>query len=140
MEFTHFKLAERLTSKQIHQLHQLYQKEWWTDKRTLHETKAVVKGSQIVIGVLDINENLVGFCRVLTDYIFKALIFDVIVDDKYRGQGIGDKMIQAVKQHPKLISVKHFELYCLPEMVPFYQRHYFSEEVAGTQMMRYAKQ
>ena len=26
-----------------------------------------------------------------------------------------------IKRHPELARVRHFELYCLPELVPFYE-------------------
>lgn len=32
---------------------------------------------------------LVAFACILTDYVYGALIFDVIVDPSYRGQGVG---------------------------------------------------
>jgi len=39
-------------------------------------------------------------------------------------------------RHPELSGVRHFELYCLPELVSFYQRHGFSSDVGGIQLLR----
>jgi hypothetical protein len=126
----------QLTPHQIEELRALYQKEWWTIGRTPEETKLCVSGSQICIGIIDENGSLQGFARVITDFIFKALIFDVIVSEDQRAIGLGGQLIGLVKSHQKLRSVKHFELYCLSELEPFYQKHGFSTEVGGIRLMR----
>ncbi len=61
------------------QLHHLYQGEWWTKRRSIEATRRVVHGSQICLGLETHAGELVGFARVLTDFTFKAFIFDVIV-------------------------------------------------------------
>lgn len=73
-----------LSQKHISQLHELYQQEWWTKGRTLEETKNCVAGSQVCIGLISANDEPIGFARVLTDFTFKALIFDVIVRKNHR--------------------------------------------------------
>ena len=120
----------------IAQLHAFYLREWWTADRSLEETRRCVEGSQIRIGLTDDSGNLIGFVRVVTDYTFKALIFDVIVADAYRGTGLGDRLIELVLEHPDLANVKHFELYCRPDVAPFYARHGFTAEVGGVRLMR----
>jgi predicted GNAT family N-acyltransferase len=129
-------LIYQLTPTQVESVHELFKKEWWTKQRTLQETKNGINGSQICIAALDINGVLQGFCRVVTDYTFKAFIFDVIVSSQYRGHGLGNQLIQSIHSHPNLREVKHFELYCLPELVPFYEKHHFTSAVGGIQLMR----
>ena len=129
-------LIYELTPTQVESVHGLYKSEWWTKQRTLKETKNCINGSQICIAALDVDGALQGFCRVITDYTFKALIFDVIVSSQYRGHGLGNELMQSIQSHPKLREVKHFELYCLPELVPFYQKHNFTSEVGGIRLMR----
>ena len=46
----------KLDENQISNLHKLYEKEWWTEKRTLEETKKVLNNSSIVIGLKDLGE------------------------------------------------------------------------------------
>jgi GNAT superfamily N-acetyltransferase len=129
-------IVDSLTDHQILELHQLYQQEWWTNSRTIEQTNNGVKGSQIVIAVTDENQ-LVGFARVLTDYTFKALIFDLMVHKDYRGQKLGSVMIEKIKQHPKLSNVIHFELYCLPELFEYYHQHDFDDNLGGIKLMRF---
>jgi len=124
------------SENEIKQVHQLYQEVWWGKERSLEDTIDCVQGSQVCIGILDENKKLVGFTRVISDFIYKAIIFDVIVSASYQGKGLGHKLMEIVKSHPKLQNIKHFELYCLPEMEAFYSRYGFSTEVGGIKLMR----
>ena len=122
----------------IAQLHAFFLREWWTEDRSLEETRCCVEGSQIRTGFTDGAGNLIGFVRVITDYTFKALIFDVIVAEAHRGTGLGDRLIELVLEHPDLANVKHFELYCRPDVQGLYERHGFSGEVGGVRLLRRA--
>jgi predicted GNAT family N-acyltransferase len=129
-------VIHELNEKHILQLCDLYQLEWWSKGRTLDETRQCVAGSQICIGLVDGNNDLAGFTRVLTDFTFKALIFDVIVRSSERGKGLGDQLISHLKSHQQLQGIKHFELYCMPDMLDFYGRHGFSTDVGEMRLMR----
>ena len=56
-----------LDENHIVQLHELYQQEWWSKDRTISEARKCVSCSQVCIGLVDGQNNLVGFARVLTD-------------------------------------------------------------------------
>ena len=132
----HMNVIRELSEIHIEQLHALYQGEWWTRGRSLEDTTKCVFGSQICIGICSESDDLIGFVRVLTDFTFKALIFDVMVTQSERGKGLGNKLLSLVKNHEHLKSVKHFELYCLPEMLSFYEKHGFSANVGEIKLMR----
>ena len=132
-----FQPIDRLTDAQVEDLHRMFQNEWWTKGRTLEEVRAMLQGSDIVVGLGEpVSRRLAGFARVQTDGVFKALIFDVIIDPAFRGRGLGRRLMARILGHPRLARVRHFELYCLPEMAPFYERWGFTEEVAGVVLMR----
>ena len=57
-----------LSDKNIEELYNLYQKEWWTKGRSLQETTDCVNGSQINIGIVNNENSLVAYARVLTDF------------------------------------------------------------------------
>jgi len=121
-------LVDKLDKRQLKDLHTLYQNEWWTDKRTKKEIKTMLRHTDILIGIINKKGRLVGFARVLTDRIFKAEIYDVIVHPDHRDKGLGEVLMEAILNHKKLRNVQQFNLQCLPEMVSFYKRWEFSEQ------------
>jgi GNAT superfamily N-acetyltransferase len=133
------KVLSELSDRHIAQLHALYQREWWSKGRSLDRTRRGIQGSQVVIGIVDESDELIAFARVLTDYTFKALIFDVIVAESARNRGMGRKLMDLVTGHEALQDVRHFELYCLPELVEFYVPHGFSTDVGNIRFMRMSR-
>ncbi len=130
------KIIYTFTEERIAQVHSLYTQTWWAKDRSLEQTIRCVNGSQICVGIVDDENNLVGFARVLSDYIFKAIIFDVIVCSTQRGSGLGSQLIDLIQNHKDLDGVKTFELYCLPEMESYYEKFGFSSDVGCVSLMR----
>lgn len=124
------------TAKHIEQVYLLHKQAWWSSGRTIADTQRCIEGSQVCIGILDDNHNLIAFTRVISDFIFKAIIFDVIVDESHQGAGLGQQLMHLVKCHKDLHAVQHFELYCLPEMTAFYENFGFSTDIDGISLMR----
>ena len=132
-----FEMVESLNSKQVEELHVMYETEWWTKGRTLTDIQIMLQNSDIVIALVGPqNKELIAFARVLTDYVYKAIIFDVIVHASYRGKHIGEKVMNEIIEHPSLKKINHFELYCRPEMIPFYERWGFTNHLGELHFMR----
>ncbi|MGK7932846.1 MAG: GNAT family N-acetyltransferase [Microcystaceae cyanobacterium] len=123
-----FEIIDHLNASQHQALTHLYQQTWWGHSRTLTEIEKMIEQSDIVIGiVLRVNQELVGFTRILTDYCYRAVIFDVIVDEYYQGQGLGNLLMKTIVEHPSLQNVEALLLFCRPDMVSFYEKWGFSE-------------
>ncbi len=119
----HAEPIERISPVQLHDLWRLYQEEWWTKGRSLDETRRAVEGAQILFGYQERGTGkLVGFTRVLTDFIVTGLVMDVIVAREWRKTGMGKALIDRVVQHPQLRLNKRLELYCRRELIPFYEK------------------
>lgn len=126
-----------MTADQKDDLHRLYQNEWWTAGRDREEIDTVLEGSDVVVGYVDERtDELLAFARVLTDGIYKALVLDVIVSEDERGSGLGRRLMDAVISHPELSDVTDFELYCLEELVPFYEQWEFTNDLGKLRLMR----
>jgi len=130
-----YKIINKLNKSQKNKLYKLYKKQWWTKDRSKKEIKKMLKHSDIIIAIVNKKGRLIGFVRVLSDFVFKAEIYDVIVAKKYRGLGLGARLVQEVLTHKKLKEVKQFNLQCLEEMVPFYKKFGF-KEIKGLIYMR----
>ena len=120
------RLVDSLTPDQVAGLHQLYQHEWWSQGRSLDDVRLVVENSSLLLGLVDESGRLVAFCRVLTDFVFRAPIYDVIVAPPHRGQGLGRRLLDAITTHPRLQNVSVLWLCCEPDMVPFYEKWGFT--------------
>lgn len=130
-----YSIIEKLNEKQIVQLMNLYKQCWWAKDRNVDDVKVMLRNSDI-IGISSPDNDLIGFARILSDGVYKALIFDVIVDEKYRGKRIGVMLLNAIVSHPKIMQVKHLELYCKDEMIPFYEKWGFTEKLSNLIFMR----
>jgi GNAT superfamily N-acetyltransferase len=116
-------VVENLTPTQIQDLEQLYKQGWWSHQRTSKDIQKMLTHSDLIIGLVDDEtQKLIGFTRVLTDYTYRALIWDVLVESSYQNQGLGKKLMAEILTHPDLQEVEVFLLMCLPEMVSFYEK------------------
>jgi GNAT superfamily N-acetyltransferase len=130
-------VMEALTEAQVEELHALYQDVWWSKGRSLAEVRTMVEHCDFVFGVVARDSpKLLGFARVISDHVYKAFVFDVIIHPEHRAEGLGTFLMESLMAHPVLSRVRHIELYCLPERVAFYERHGFSADVGEVLLMR----
>jgi ribosomal protein S18 acetylase RimI-like enzyme len=85
------------------QLHELFIAAGWSDGGELpDEMKAGFMqpwlNSTLVISAWDGNR-LVGAVRVLSDTIFRSVIYDLLVAPDYQGKGIGSELVNRCKNH-----------------------------------------
>lgn len=126
-----------LSDDLIDQLVALYQREWWCQGRARDDVCTMLDRCDVV-GLVDDSE-LVGFARAVSDRVYKALVLDVIVAPSRRGEGLGDRAVSELAAHPNLQAVRHFELYCRPDMGAFYERHGYQADLGDLQLMRYPR-
>jgi len=77
------------------QLIHLYRQAPWAKHRALEQAQAMLAKTDVVISAWD-GTRLVGFGRVLTDYVFRASIWDVIVDREYQKRKIGTEIVRRI--------------------------------------------
>jgi predicted GNAT family N-acyltransferase len=127
----------RLNCPQIEQLWHMYQAEWWSRGRKIEDVRRALQHSDLIFAFCDSETGrLAAFARVLTDYVYKAVIFDVIVDRPHRDTGVGRLLLDAVTSHPALLFVENLELYCRPELVAFYKKWGFTADLDELCFMR----
>jgi ribosomal protein S18 acetylase RimI-like enzyme len=106
------------------ELVRLYAQAPWAAGRTVEDATDMLANTDLALSVWD-GPRLVGFGRVLTDYVYRASIWDVIVDKQYQGQDIGTQIMQRILQHPSLRRVELFWL-CTRDKQAFYEKLGFS--------------
>ena len=117
-----------LDSKELHphQLLSLFEQADWASGRSEESTRRMLSQTDLAISAWDASK-LVGFGRVLTDYVYRASIWDVIVDKQYQDQDIGKGIIQQILAHPSLQHVELFWL-CTRKYQGFYASLGFSDK------------
>ncbi|MBE9004920.1 GNAT family N-acetyltransferase [Fortiea sp. LEGE XX443] len=130
-----FRFVDNLTEIQIFQLLDLYKNEFWSKQRTYQDVVKMLNASDIIIGLVDDDEQLIGFTRVLTDFVYRATIYDVIIKSSHRNQGLGVKLIDSIIHHPRLNQVEQIALHCLPEMITFYEHFGFTSNIGSIKLM-----
>jgi GNAT superfamily N-acetyltransferase len=94
--------------------------EWWADRDPRGVERALAATDEVVALRDDDSGNLVAAARILTDYTYYAMVFDVIVHDEHREEGLGEELLAAVVTHPPLSGV-HLSLLAREGLVPFYE-------------------
>lgn len=134
-----YRIVETLTESQVSDLMDLYKNEFWCDKRTREDVVKMLAATDVIIGFVDEGDRLIAFTRIITDFVYRATVFDVIVNPTHRKMGLGVKLMDAVVNHPKLQAVETLGLHCLPKMIPFYERWEFTDDVEDIKFMRRKK-
>jgi ribosomal protein S18 acetylase RimI-like enzyme len=132
-----YQVVNQLNETQVFQLVELYKNEFWSKNRTYQGVVKMLAASDIIIALVTEQKEVIGFCRILTDFVYRGVIYDVIVKPNYRKIGFGAKLLDEVVSHPQLKEVENIALFCLPEMIPFYQRWGFTDIVKLELMYRY---
>lgn len=125
------------SAKHLNELQLLFQKEWWTKERSMDDIQRMLELSHVKIGLVNEDKDeLVGFARAITDGVYRAFIFDVIVNEGGRKQGIGSILMRCLLDHPLLQKAERIELYCPERLISYYEQFGFSTDVNRSTLMR----
>jgi len=122
---------DALTGPQTDQLCEFYRNEWWSSGREPDDVRIMLASSSVIVALAERESGrLVAFSRILTDFVFSGMVYDVIVAPEWRSRQIGRRLVEAIVTHPRLRLVQSLRLCCLPNMVPFYEKWGF-QVIAG---------
>ena len=68
---------------------------FWAQQRNLHELKAMLAGSTVVVSLWR-GKRMVGFGRATSDGIHRAVLWDVVVAGDLQGRGLGRRVVEAL--------------------------------------------
>jgi ribosomal protein S18 acetylase RimI-like enzyme len=75
----------------------LFRQTSWASTREDEAVERMLAAS-VNIGAWD-GDRLIGYARVVTDHVYRAFLEDVVVDEAYRGQKIGETMVSKLLEH-----------------------------------------
>lgn len=78
---------------------------YWSKGISKQEVMKGASNSALVLGVFNEAHEQIGYSRVISDKTRFAYILDVIVDEAYRKQGVGQAMVNFILTHPELDDV-----------------------------------
>ena len=68
---------------------------FWAQKRTENNLRTMLRNSDVVVSIWH-KKNMVAFGRATSDYIYRAVLWDVVVANDFQGVGIGKILISAI--------------------------------------------
>ena len=106
---------------------------FWASDRTLEDLQTALDHSDPIVTAWD-DTTLIGFARATSDGVYRATIWDVVVDPNYQGAGIGRKLVQTLITHPRLSRVERIYLMTTNQQA-FYERIGFVENQTTTMVL-----
>ena len=79
---------------------------YWASSRTRAQMEKAMKHSECY-GVR-VDGQIVGFARVFTDYATAYYLCDVVIDEAYRGQGLGKALVGYIESRPIFAGLRGF--------------------------------
>lgn len=132
-------IVNQLSERHFQDLMNLYNERSWTKNRTSDEVQAMIDNSYI-FGLCDSeSDQLIGFTRVVTDYVFRATIYDVIILEQFQGQGFGRFLLEAVVNSTLIKGIERVDLFCADNKVMFYEKWGFEKVPVTTNYMSLIK-
>ena len=131
-------LSEQLPDK--HEYFSLFITTGWNDEyqASPDELEKANQNSWLTISAYDENK-LVGFGRVVTDFVLHAMIFDMIILPEYQGQGVGTMILKSLVKKCQDQGIRDIQLFCAKGKRPFYEKNGFetrAEDAPGMQLRK----
>ena len=74
----------------------------WAKHREINDLKKMLSKSSVVVSLWK-NNTLLGFGRATSDEIYRAVLWDIVVDSNYQNLGLGQIIVNAILEN-NLIS------------------------------------
>jgi N-acetylglutamate synthase-like GNAT family acetyltransferase len=91
-------------------IERLLRSAYWASERSRAATELAVKNS-LCFGLYDAQSGRqIGLTRVVTDFSTFAWLCDVIIEEQYRGKGLGKWMMEVVLADPRVCHISRWIL------------------------------
>ncbi len=106
MNHTRIQFSDRKSEIDLNELQQLFNlSAFWAKNRSIDDLRIAIANSDPVIAVWD-RTQLIGFARATSDGVYRATIWDVVIQQDYRGTGLGSKLVETLLSHPRMNRVE----------------------------------
>jgi GNAT superfamily N-acetyltransferase len=130
-----FAVLDVLEPRRLDELLELYEHAWWAAGRERDGVERMLAATDELFVLVEVaSDRLVGFTRALSDGVYRAFVYDVVVLPEYRGRGLGELLVDALLA--RLGHLERIELACQDDLIPFYERYGFTNDVTGSNLLR----
>ena len=78
---------------------------FWATSRRHKDIRKMLSKSSVIVSAWQANK-LIGFGRATSDEVFRAVLWDVVVDKSYQKHGLGTKIVTQIIKNPLLKNVE----------------------------------
>lgn len=86
------------------ELQDLYRFTRWGRSRSLEQIEKMLQGTSMCFSVR-YDGKLVAFCRIITDFVFRGSLWDILVHPDHQGKGLGSSLLSYALTHPAIRPV-----------------------------------
>ena len=106
-----FGLGPNLMPKRgVTKLEQLFNKSaFWASGRKSWQLRRMLKSSSVVVSAWN-SSGLVGFGRATSDGIYRAVLWDVVVQNDHQSLGVGGKIVESLLDSKSIKAVERIYL------------------------------
>ena len=107
---------------------------FWAKSRTIKDLKKCLASSDVIVS-LWVGDEIVGFGRALTDGIYRAVLWDIVIDQNHQGKGFGTLVMKNLLSSKKIKNTKKLYLMTTNKKL-FYSQFNFEEVTSQNLLIR----
>tara|TARA_Y100001968_G_C19064796_1_gene575475 strand:+ start:90 stop:557 length:468 start_codon:yes stop_codon:yes gene_type:complete len=77
----------------------------WAHSRSYKDIRKMLNRSSVVVSIWK-GSKLIGFGRATSDGIFRAVLWDIVVDNEYQNSGFGKIIVKALLENPLILKTE----------------------------------
>ena len=105
---------------------------FWAKNRTINDLKKCIANSDVIVSLWVGNE-IVGFGRALTDGIYRGVLWDIVIDHNYQGNGFGKLIVKNLLSSKKIKNTK--KLYLMTTNIKLFYSQFDFKEVSSQNLL-----
>ena len=112
----------------------LHRNAFWAKDRKINDLRKCLAGSDVIVSIW-VDKEIVGFGRALSDGIYRAVLWDIVIDNSHQGKGYGKIIVQSLLDSSKVKHAKKIYLMTTNKKL-FYSQLDFKEVSSQSLLIR----
>mgnify|MGYP001200637016 CR=1 FL=1 len=105
----------------------------WAKDREINDLKHCLSNSDVIVSLWQ-GTKILGFGRALSDGIYRAVLWDIVIDENHQGNGYGKLIVSSILKSKKMKRIE--KIYCMTSnKKEFYSQMNFEEVISQSLLM-----